>query len=283
MLVVNVSRLLAMGVVAALATVLPASPALAKRRPPPTTSTTTTSTTTTSTTSTTTSTTTTTTTTPPSNPPPVVGGNDISWPQCSRSYPAKPAFGIVGVSGGLAYSDNPCLASEYAWAAGAPRRPGLYMNTANPGTQSVHWAAPGPRACGGTSDDLGCAYNYGWNAASHAVAYATSQGAVDGNWWLDVETANTWSTNLAANNADIQGMVDYLRSQSRTVGIYSTGYQWHQITGGTTLDVPNWVAGATSSSQAVAWCSPTKSFSGGPVSLVQYPAGSFDGDVACSS
>jgi hypothetical protein len=269
---------------AAAVTLTLAAPADAKGKPPKGTTTTTTSTTSTTTSTTTTTTTTsptTTTTLPPPGPRPTVGGNDISWPQCSRPYPAKPAFGIVGVGNGLAYSDNPCLADEYAWATRAPRAPGLYMNTANPGAQSVHWTTPGPRPCGGASDDLGCAYNYGWNAASHAYAYATSQQAIAVEWWLDVEIANTWSTNLASNNADIQGMIDFLRSQSRTVGVYSTTYQWNQITGGTQIPVPNWVAGASNSSQAVTWCTPSRSFSGGAVTLVQYPAGSFDGDVAC--
>ena len=183
----------------------------------------------------------------------------------------------------MAYSDNPCLASEYTWAAGASRRPGFYLNTADPGSQSVHWATPGPKACGGTSDDLGCAYNYGWNAADHAFLYANTQtsAAATTAWWLDIETSNTWSTNVSANRADIQAMVDYFQAKSVPVGIYSTSVQWTQITSGMTLAVPNWVAGASSSSQASSWCSPAHSFTGGPVSVVQYPAGSFDGDAAC--
>jgi len=216
-------------------------------------------------------------------PKPTVGGYDISWPQCNNPYPANPAFGIVSASDGLAYSDNRCLASEYAWAAGAARPPGFYMNTADPGSQSVHWTTPGPRACGGSSDDLGCAYNYGWNAADHAFAYAAAQttGTATTVWWLDIETSNTWSANTAANNADITGMIDYFQAKLLTVGVYSTKFQWTQITGGLALAVPNWVAGATSSSQAASWCSGAYSFTGGPVSVVQYPAGSFDGDVAC--
>jgi hypothetical protein len=76
-------------------------------------------------------------------------------------------------------------------------------------------------------------------------------------------------------------MVDYFQAKSVTVGIYSTSAQWTQITPGTTLAVPNWVAGASSTSQASTWCSPTHSFTGRPVSVVQYPAGSFDRDAAC--
>jgi hypothetical protein len=35
-------------------------------------------------------------------------GYDISWPQCTTSYPANPAFGIVVVNGGLANDANQC-------------------------------------------------------------------------------------------------------------------------------------------------------------------------------
>jgi hypothetical protein len=45
-------------------------------------------------------------------------GNDISYPQCSTSsYPSTAAFGIVGVTGGRAFTHNSCFSSEYAWAA----------------------------------------------------------------------------------------------------------------------------------------------------------------------
>lgn len=211
------------------------------------------------------------------------GGYDISWAQCGFSYPHAPAFGIVDVSNGRPYYDNPCLASEYAWAAAAPRPPAFYMNTADPGSQSTHWTTPGPKACGGSSSDTGCAYNYGWNAADHAFAYAAAQTghASSAVWWLDVETANTWSSDVTVNNADIQGMVDYFQAKSLTVGVYSSSSEWGTITGKAALAVPNWVPGASSASQAASWCSTSHSFTGGLVALVQYPSGSYDGDAAC--
>jgi hypothetical protein len=189
----------------------------------------------------------------------------------------------VGVSDGRPYYDNPCLASEYAWARGGAREPAFYMNTAEPGPQSTHWTAPGPKPCGGSADDLGCAYNYGWNAAGHAYDYSDAQTGAAGReaWWLDVETSNTWSTNLAANRADIQGMVDSFTAKSLPIGVYSSSSQWTAITGGETLDVSNWVPGAATAAQALSWCTPSHSFTGGHVALVQYPAGSFDGDAAC--
>ena len=83
--------------------------------------------------------------------------------------------------------------------------------------------------------------------------------------------------------ADIQGMLDYLNSQSEvTPGIYSSGSQWAQITGGAVLaSTPVWVPYAQARTEAPSFCDPAYSFTGGPVAMVQYPAGSFDGDYAC--
>jgi hypothetical protein len=223
-------------------------------------------------------------------------GYDISWPQCSSSFPSGGAFGIVGVTNGIAFSANPCLGSEYAWASSRPYAAGLYINTGNPETASANWAGRagvGPRTC--TTADLSdpsnvnCAYNYGWNAATDALNVATANvgpAARSLPWWLDVEIANSWNGTLAANSATVQGYIDYQRSQSTgTVGIYSTGYQWGQITGGYAVpSAPDWLAGASSVSDAASQCNnPANSFSGGPLQLVQYPNGSFDGNYVCGT
>lgn len=215
-------------------------------------------------------------------------GYDVSYPQCSTgSLPNKPAFGIVGVSDGLAYGTNPCLASEYAWAAKAPN-PAFYMNTGNPGTAAtrVSWyGQTGPQACDPTNE-AGCAYDYGYNGAQQAYAYAVSQAgagaAASAVWWLDVETSNSWSSaDLSLNLVDIQGSLDFLESVVAGVGVYSTGSQWNQITGGAQLpsSVADWIAGASNAAGAASLCS--SSFTGGPVRLVQYPSGRFDADYPC--
>ncbi len=214
-------------------------------------------------------------------------GYDVSYPQCGGRLPKNPAFGIVGVSDGLAYGENPCLAEQYAWAANAPQAPAFYMNTGNPGTLAtrVDWyAQAGPRPCD-AGNEAGCAYNYGYHAAEAAVAYAAAQTGVDvtrAAWWLDVETANSWSTDTALNVTDIQGSIEFLQGAGvPTVGIYSTGYQWEQITGGAQLGgtVLNWVAGALNAKAAPALCS--SGFSGGAVRYVQYVSGGFDTNYAC--
>lgn len=220
-------------------------------------------------------------------------GFDISWPQCPSSFPAGGAFGIVGVTNGLAFSANPCLSGEYAWASSRPYAAGLYINTGNPETASSNWsgrAGVGPRTCTTANltdpSNVDCAYNYGWNAAADALSVATANvGAAARTlpWWLDVEIANSWNGTPAANSSTVQGYIDYQRSQSTGgVGIYSTGYQWGQITGGYTVpSSPDWLAGASSVSEAASLCNPANSFSGGPVQLVQYPSGGFDGNYVC--
>jgi hypothetical protein len=216
-------------------------------------------------------------------------GYDVSYPQCSTRLPKGGSFAVVGVNDGIAWSSNPCLASEYVWAAGRPQAQAFYMNTANSGPISSHWNLGGPMACTDptSASDAGCAYDYGWNASAFAfsvASQATSTSAARGHaWWADVETANSWNGNAAANRADIQGGLDYLHGQGVVnAGIYSTAYQWGQIAGSAqVVGSPDWVAGAASLSQATSMCGPAFSFSGGAVSLVQYPSGSFDGDLRC--
>jgi hypothetical protein len=228
-------------------------------------------------------------------------GYDISYPQCPSSFPSAPAFGIVGVNGGLAYAANPCLSAEYRWAltstSASQPHVSFYLNTGNPGpTASTHWPAAGttnPQMCDGSWSPA-CAYDYGWNAAldsfSKAAAGSSSTAAQTAPWWLDVETANSWSTtDLATNRADLQGAVAALRSVGvSSIGIYSTSSMWSQITGASTPSsslnapfstLPNWVPGARSLKQAPAFCSRT--FAGGKVALAQYPSNGFDADYVC--
>jgi hypothetical protein len=217
-------------------------------------------------------------------------GYDISYPQCGSSTPRNAAFGIVGVTNGLPWSANPCLAGQWSWAASRPGAPGLYVNTANPGPASHHWNLGGPRACADPTStaDTGCAYDYGWNAAAQAVSAARAAlpggAATTHTWWLDVETGNSWNGSAAANTADLQGYIDNLRAAGvPAVGVYSTGYQWGVITGGASLgaSVADWVAGASTQRQAAARCAGSYSFSGGRVALTQYPLNGFDADYVC--
>ncbi|MEW6152916.1 MAG: hypothetical protein AB1673_02850 [Actinomycetota bacterium] len=213
-------------------------------------------------------------------------GYDVSWPQCGRALPGDGAFRIVGVNGGRPYTDNRCLGVQYEWAKGAPAA-AFYVNTANPGTatRALDWHAqrsPDP-GCS-QSNETACAYNYGYNGARLAFAYAQAETGAASNhsWWLDVETMNSWSSDKALNVASISGALAYLRTENVPIGVYSTGYQWGVITGGASMpELPNWVAGARNGEQAATWCGPERSFTGGPVALVQWVQDDLDHNHAC--
>lgn len=222
-------------------------------------------------------------------------GYDISWPQCSGLYPANPAFGIVGVNAGIVFSSNPCLASEVAWAGGVSA--GLYANTGNPGPAlSKLWPTGqlAPRWCDpGNTDSADCAYDYGYNAAADSYANAAAAffslglaGTPAGSaWWFDVETGNSWRSDVSLNVAALGGAAYYLESVGvATIGFYSTQYQWDVITGGTAAFAANrsWVAGASDAQGANANCIGL-GFTGGGVALAQYPSGGFDANLRCSS
>ncbi|MFP3462080.1 hypothetical protein R5O87_14630 [Arthrobacter globiformis] len=236
-------------------------------------------------------------------PPPdhTILGYDISWPQCGSDLPEPLGFAIIGVNGGRPNTTNPCLAAQLTWAAGtsepAKTPPvALYVNTANPGptakgwwpTSNVHHGAhiPNPYgACNG-ADTAACAYIYGYAMAYDDVNRRGVPDAAHHMWWMDVETGNSWSSNRAANAADLEGMTAYLQSIGAEAGIYSTTYQFGEIAGTVGSDsnlnkLKNWVAGATSKTSARAYCSSTPLTPGGAVALTQFTAGSYDYNYPC--
>jgi hypothetical protein len=233
-------------------------------------------------------------------------GYDISYPQCGARYPTNVAFGIVGVTRGIVFSANACLgaggtgASQLAWAG---RNARLYMNTGNPGPNaSSHWpiGQTSPRQCATAAspgnDTTGCSYDYGWNSAKNAYATAvkayvslgwapsgSTRTPVANHWWLDVETANSWRTDVHLNIAALQGAVAYLKAVgAASVGFYSVGTMWSQITGGTSAfaSYASWVAGASTLHGAKVNCT-KPAFTGGSVTLAQYFANGFDADYRC--
>jgi len=160
-------------------------------------------------------------------------GRSISWPQCGGAFTSQPGtFGIVGVTGGRAFYQNPCLVSEYHWAQSAQVAPSLIMNLNAPVGTTAFKAQTGPRGTCAPTDAVCLSYNYGYNAAQSAFADAQSQGTPSSTWWLNVETDNSWADESAQNTQVIQGAIDFLRSQSITTGIYSAARDWQKIAGG---------------------------------------------------
>jgi hypothetical protein len=235
-------------------------------------------------------------------------GYDISFPQCTKTLPLTPGFGVVGVNDGSPLTTNPCLSKELLWAGAAQNpSPSFYANTANPGpAYTTNWptSQATPQVCAG-DNSTACSYDYGWNSAqisfTNAVNAETAIGAVSPTsaaaaapWWLDVETGNSWQTTEASygptkssdtnDQAMLQGEIAYFSSVGvSSLGIYSTTYQWTKITGGsgtTFASIPVWIPGAPTLSAAQSACG-LASFTGGPVKMTQYPSNGFDGDYVC--
>jgi hypothetical protein len=216
-------------------------------------------------------------------------GYDYSYPQCGVAAP-KASYGIVGVNGGYPFTYyNNCLATEYA-AATKSGNAAAYINTgydpsytAIDGRHTTADCASLSTTVGGTAAQQ-AAWAVGCSEAERDVAYASSQSVTSPTaWWLDVEVANSWSTNdLSLNRYTIQGIVATLRTATAApIGVYSTTSQWSEITGGYQPVVDaNWVAtGQTSLKRAKSSCA-TTGFTGAKVWLVQYVA-TYDHDYAC--
>jgi len=207
-------------------------------------------------------------------------GYDSSVYQCGA--PARGAFAIVAVTNGRPFTRNGCAAAELA---GAPGTSSVYMNTAYSPTYAPHITA----GCGvrsgsasGTSLERQ-AYAIGCSEAELARAWLyTATGQRVRTWWLDVETANSWSAaNLVLNRSVLRGAIDFLKARGAMLGLYSTARQWAEVTGGWSapgLDA-NWVAGAGSPAEGALMCA--SSITGAPVWLVQYLKAGRDADRAC--
>jgi hypothetical protein len=240
-------------------------------------------------------------------------GYDVSDFQCKKtgsplaktSLPPQAGIAVIEVVGWLDSAQNPCLAAEASWATqavagtdpgGIPYSLYLFMNSPDTDALAQQMEASGPAGvCAQlpTGAQAACqAYNYGYNGASDAIAYASSQGVHAPIWWLDVENdalapgvssnfaANEyWSAFPALNDQTIQGAIDAVRASGATAGIYSSSIQYPRIAGSFVPkgpQVPLWIAGAPwtsppyteaglpAASVLAAWCAGTAHYSGHP-------------------
>ncbi|HJQ44106.1 MAG TPA: hypothetical protein VJ831_13540 [Jatrophihabitantaceae bacterium] len=230
-------------------------------------------------------------------------GNDISYPQCGRTYPSGQAFAIVGVNGGKASTFNNCFGSEVAWAqtsSGASNQPRLqlYVNTGNPGDvlqqyNVTDWPTTSVTAdpygsCSGTwQDTLACSWEYGYERATADINAVNSYLAYQGRWWLDIETANSWTSDFAKNQATLEGMVYALQHAGNTVGIYASSGSWSSLFGpvGPTsalYSLDEWRPGAKTLSKAQSDCALAPFEGNGKVTIAQYVANNLDYDYSCA-
>ncbi|MGH9129499.1 MAG: cell wall-binding repeat-containing protein [Acidimicrobiales bacterium] len=215
-------------------------------------------------------------------------GFDISWPQCPNMVlPNGPSsFDIIGVNDGHAYSINPCLQAQAAWAGSSLS---LVMNLNIPipswdNNMANHLQQGPDAACAAIPKNIGCQYyDYGYNAAISSMADAALYSITSKVWWLDIEAPHSqlWSDSTIYNGQVIQGAIDALHNAGHVAAVYSTSYQWGQITGSYAPGVPTWVATGTDPSNLADWCGSSHAFGGGTTWMVQFGRGSFDGDYSC--
>ncbi|MDE2021337.1 MAG: hypothetical protein KGI71_00150 [Patescibacteria group bacterium] len=226
-------------------------------------------------------------------------GFDLSYN--TLSYPAdRFSFGIAGVSGGKAFVHNDRLVSEYSWTHFGTVPATVYMNLNAPYGSTVAGNIATPKSCPAhaatSAEPTACeGYNYGYNAAKDAYAYAKNHNVTSPLWWIDIEEANSWSPDTLVNDATIQGAIDYLNTQGARAGIYSVAHMWSDIAGsgfvptqtinGQTVSIPTWMPiGISNLVSAINVCATGASFvSGSPIWIVQYVASStaIDQNVAC--
>jgi hypothetical protein len=222
-------------------------------------------------------------------------GYDISNFQAPGNYPPAPhTIGVVEVVGGSKASTNKYLASQAQWAGGGLNLY-VYLTAGND-------PSSGDPACSSSAAPYAAsatACNFGFNTAVDAFTKAAAAGVnTSVGWWLDVEKDPSWSTNLAANAAMVQGAIDGLHYEGLNgVGIYASPGTWNAIVGSSYQPaVPYWAA-SWGVDPATTCANVRSQFSSarlptGPVQLVQYSSPStptprggmsttYDDDYAC--
>ena len=246
--------------------------------------------------------------------PPGGTGYDVSQWQCpnypyhvSGLPPNHTAVAIVQASGGAIDKAQPsdCYQLEAKWA-GSNLSDYIFMNPLP--SPAPKEAMTGPAgSCPATN--VSCqSYNFGYFWARYWVSYAHTYNTHPTLWWLDVEPKGGWGLSAgaqASNSRVIAGAVAGLRASGVSPGIYSTNYQWNEITGNRVSfpHIPLWVPGAgqlnSGPYSATSFCtippqpvdtskpvSEYAPFAGGTTVLVQYgygvnPQPPYDEDYAC--
>ena len=210
-------------------------------------------------------------------------GHDISWPQCSRAdggyglpMPLESTdFVIVGLTRGLAFTENPCLADQVHWARDRGKPSHAYAMGTFPTSSQL--SAHGDEGPWDPSTRAGQLSNVGYAAAEFAAASMERLGWRPPKVWIDVEPrpAQPWPTGSAArgeNRSVLEGLMRGLQDNGFAYGLYSYAAGWHEITGDWQLpDVPVWATAGRLDypDEALDRCS-QRSFSGGPVQIAQW-------------
>jgi hypothetical protein len=201
--------------------------------------------------------------------------------------PEESQFVIVGLTKGLPFTENPCLADQIAWTR-ANRKPAhAYTIPAFPTVdQLVTYAAAGPWTGSDRSDQLN---NVGYAQARFALASLARVDFAPPMVWIDVEprSAQPWPTatpeQQLENRLVVQGLMRGLADAGMSYGIYSNASGWQSITGSWRLpDVAVWATAGRLDypTEALDRCA-QPSFSGGPVLLSQWYDDTRDYNMTC--
>ena len=222
-------------------------------------------------------------------------GHDVSWPQCSAAEggyglpmpPTSTQFVIVGLTHGLAFTENPCLAGQVNWLRthGKPGH-GYAMGTFPTSSQLSTYGDDGPWDPATRAGQL---RNVGYAEATFAVASMDRIGWRPPMVWIDVEPRRNqpWPTGSAEreqeNRAVLEGLARGLSDRGFAQGFYSYTNGWRQIVGDWRLPtVPVWATAGRLDYPGEARDRCTQpSFSGGPVRLAQWTDGTRDYNVTC--
>jgi hypothetical protein len=215
-------------------------------------------------------------------------GQDVSWPQCSSRQggyglpmPSTSApFVVVGLTAGRAFTANPCLASQVAWARRTGVPSSAYLVATYPTRAEVRAWSWGPRRPSTLRDRV---YNVGVAQGRAALRVLARSGLRARSVWVDVEQnrRRPWSANPDLNVALIQGVVAAVRGGGYRPGLYTNASSWSQYADGARLGLAEWrTVGPRSRAVAERACA-ARPLNGGPVLLVQYWTSTVDSDIAC--
>jgi hypothetical protein len=225
----------------------------------------------------------------------VMFGHDISWPQCSTAQggfglpmpPESTQFVVIGLTKGLAFTENPCVASQVQWAKSRSKPiHGYAMATFPTAAQLNTYKASGPWS---SSTRAGQLSNVGYAEAKYAAATLSRIGWRPPVVWIDVEPRpkQPWPTGTTLRRAEnryvVEGLMRGLGDAGYAYGFYSYTNGWQEIVGSWRLPgVPVWATAGRLDypTEALDRCT-QPSFSGGRVYLSQWYDDTRDYDRTC--
>lgn len=218
-------------------------------------------------------------------------GHDVSWPQCPGGLPMPPnntGFVVVGLTRGLAFTENPCLDGQFQWVLNHGVRAQAYTMATFPTTaQYATYGDGGPWPASTRPDRL---RNVGYAEGRAALASLNGVGWRPERIWVDVEPRpqQPWPSSSVAQQQEnryvISGLLAALADAGYPHGIYSYSSGWEAITGSWQLpDVPVWSpAGRLDFASEASDLCVNRSFSGGTVHIAQWTDGTYDYDMTCT-